>query len=867
LTVRSSYAGRIVVASCNRARTVVVLFLLVVTLAVVYTGQHFAMTTDSLELISADLPWRKNKANFEKAFPQLSDLIVVVVDGATPELAEKSTAKLSALLASQVDLFRSVRQPEGGFFFDHNGLLFLPLSTVEAVTTRLISAQPFLGPVAADPSLRGVTNSLSIALEGVQEGHATLEDIRVPMRTFADALEAVLDEKAVFFSWEALMSGQSDTRETRRFIIVQPALNHEKLAPGARAADAIRQLATNAGLDRASGVRVRLTGPVVLADEEFSSLTEHVAVMAAATVVTVLLMLWLAVRSVYMMASIVISTLTGLILTTALGLLAFGRFNLISVAFIPVFVGLGVDFAIQFTVRFRREHVAHADMKTALAVTGGAVGHSLALAAAAIAAGFFAFLPTNYVGASELGLIAGVGMAVAFFVSLTLLPALLLVMAAPRGAPASVGLPVLAPLDEYLARHRRIVLGTAASSAAVSLALLPFLHFDFNPLHIKNPKVESVSALMDLMSDSDRTPNTIDVLASSLTKADEIAQNLSRLPEVARTVTLTSFIPQQQAEKLELIGDAAMLLDLTLNPPHIAASPTDTDVTESLRRMAADLRSTDVSSASGAANDAVRLAAVLTELAAPPASGLRARAAMTLIAPLDVLLGQFSAMLHPEPVTLETLPSDLVEDWVAKDGRARIQVFPTGNSNDNETLQRFASAVRAVAPNATGTPIAMQEAARVVVDAFIEAGLLSFFVVVGLLAVALHRVRDVMMALTPILLSCLLTLVSCILMDQPLNFANIIALPLLFGIGVAFSIYFVVAWRAGATNLLGSSLGRAVVCSALTTAGSFAGLCFSSHPGTASLGVLLMTSLGWTLITVLLFEPALLGPPPGTMNP
>ena len=562
-----------------------------------------------------------------------------------------------------------------------------------------------------------------------------------------------------------------------------------------------------------------------------------------------------------------ISTFAGLVLATALGLLVVGRFNLISVAFIPVFVGLGVDFAIQFSVRFRGELIACADVKTALVATGGAIGHALALAATAITAAFFAFLPTHYVGASELGLIAGMGMMIALLVTITFLPALLLILAHPVGPLANYGLPALASLDRYIARHRRVVLAIGGVAGATSLAFLPLLQFDFNPLHLKDTKTESVSTLMELMSDADRSPNTIDVLASSLPRADDVAERLSRLPQVRRTVTLASFIPGQQAEKIELISDAAQLLDLTLNPPHTAAPPTDTEVVQSLKQTATGLRRAAARSTSSAANDALGLAGVLDELAAPSTSVLRARATETLIAPLGALLNRFRVMLHPTPITVETLPTDIVDDWIAKDGRARVQVFPAGDSNDNETLRRFASAVRTIVPDATGTPIAMREAARVVVDAFIQAGLLSFLVVVGLLAIALRRVRDVMMALTPILLSWLLTLASCILVGRPLNFANIIALPLLFGVGVAFSIYFVVAWRAGATALLSSNLARAVVCSSLTTAVSFSGLCFSSHPGTASIGELLMISLAWTLVTVLLFEPALLGPPPRVANP
>ena len=207
LNARLRLSARIVTASCDHAWTVITICAALAIVAAGYASQHFAITTDSLDLTSAELPWRQNNANFDKAFPQLNDLIVVVVDGSTPELAEKGAAELAARLTNEVKLFRSVRRPDGGSFFERNGLLLLPLSDVEAATTQLIAAQPFLGPLVADPSLRGVMSSLSIALEGVEEGQSKLEDLGLPIRTFADALERVVEGKAAFFSWQRRSGG------------------------------------------------------------------------------------------------------------------------------------------------------------------------------------------------------------------------------------------------------------------------------------------------------------------------------------------------------------------------------------------------------------------------------------------------------------------------------------------------------------------------------------------------------------------------------------------------------------------------------------------------------------------------------------
>jgi predicted RND superfamily exporter protein len=212
-------------------------------------------------------------------------------------------------------------------------------------------------------------------------------------------------------------------------------------------------------------------------------------------------------------------------------------------------------------------------------------------------------------------------------------------------------------------------------------------------------------------------------------------------------------------------------------------------------------------------------------------------------------------------VTAETLPPKLRADWVAADGRARVQAFPQGGTSSNEALRRFAAAVQAVAPQATGAPISLQEAGDSIVHAFLQAGVLSAIVITLLLALVLRRLRDVLLTILPVIASGLLTLGACVVLGEALNFANIIALPLLFGIGVAFNIYYVMAWRQGETALLSSSLTRAIVFSALTTATGFGSLWLSTHPGTASMGRLLMISLACVLLVILLLQPALLAKP------
>jgi len=207
------------------------------------------------------------------------------------------------------------------------------------------------------------------------------------------------------------------------------------------------------------------------------------------------------------------------------------------------------------------------------------------------------------------------------------------------------------------------------------------------------------------------------------------------------------------------------------------------------------------------------------------------------------------------------LPPDLVGSWKTKEGLTRVEALPRGDPNDNETLRRFASAVLAAEPTAIGGPVSILKSGELVVRAFIEAGVFALVVISLLLWLTLRRITDVLLTLVPLLVAGAVTLEICVLIELPLNFANIVALPLLLGVGVAFKIYYVTAWRSGRTNLLQSSLTRAIFFSALTTATAFGSLWLSSHPGTSSMGKLLALSLLTTLAAVLLFQPALMGKP------
>ncbi len=850
----------VVVASGRRPLLTIICALVLAAFSLLVVADRFAMTTDTAELISPKVPWRVQERAMESAFPQLRDVMLVVIDGATPELAEASASRLAASLSKDRKHFRLVSRPDGGDFLEREGLLFSSRQDVQDSTSALVEAQPMLGPIARDPSLRGVADAISTTADAVATGEVTLSRIDKPMRSLASASERLLDGKQAYFSWQALFSGNpSSDPGTRRLIEVQPVLDHAALMPGEAASDAVRAAAAELRLDPAHGVRMQLTGEVPLADEEFATLQENIGLVGGVMFAAMLLTLWLATKSARLVAAILATIVIGLVITMAIGLLAVGRFNLISVAFIPLFVGLGVDFGIQISVRYNAERSGGFDSAEALRRAAVALGAPLTLAASAIFLGFGAFLPTEYVGVAELGVIAGLGMIVALALSVTLLPALILVLR-PDKPRREVGFSSLAPIDSWLERRRSAVLWSFVIALIVSIALLPWVIFDFNPMHLRDPNAPAMQALADLTRDPDRTPNTIDVLAGNEVEARMLTGKLSKLPEVSKVLSIDSFVPEDQSSKLASIQDASLLLDIAINPLETLPTPSDAELVASLSRSAAKLREAAGSGGNVPAGDARRLAADFDRLAHASAA-YREKANRMVAEPLSVMLDQLRLALQAAPVTRADLPPDLVRDWMTPDGRVRLQVFPSGNSNDNGVIQRFRAAVARVTPSISGLPVATQAAAGTVAHAFVQAGVLAFLLVSLLLFAILRDLREVAFTLAPVVLSIFLTLGCCVLIAQPINFANIIAFPLLFGVGVAFHIYFVMAWRSGATGLLQSSLARAVLFSALATGTAFGSLWLSHHPGTASMGKILMISLAWTLICALIFEHALLGPP------
>jgi hypothetical protein len=847
---------RLVETSSRFAWAVIAAGAILAIFCTVYSARHFSVATDVRALFPPNLPWAQRATKFVDTFPQYD--ILVVVNAPTPELTEAASDRLVAALSKDHAHIRAAAEPQGGHFLAQNGLLFLPKDRLSRMASHMAAARPLVQILSFDPSLRGILNALSASLMGVEKHAVALDSLSKPLNAGADTVDDVLHNRPAHFSWQTLAGGTASSASSTRFIEVAPVMDYRALQPGRPATEAIDNTVRRLGLAANYQARVRLTGLVPMNDAQFATLKQNAALNAIVSILAVLVILWLALRSWKIILAVVLNVACGMAFTAALGLAIVGSLNLISVAFFVLFVGLAVDFGIQFSVRYRAERFETGRLNSALSGAAQKAGWSLALAAAATAIGFSAFLPTDYRGLSELGEIAGPGMIIAFLTSITLLPALLRVLDPPP-EPNEMAFAFLAPVDRFLRNHRYPVLWVTLSAVCLASPLLVFLHFDFNALHLQNPKSPAVATYLELKKNPATGANAVDVVAPNLAAANADVRRFEQLPQVASAHTIADFVPADQPAKLAIIHGMATTLGPSLAPPLTRPAPSDAETVAALRSTAQQLG--EVSQQGGAGGRAAsRLARLLTKLAqSGPAARRRVSAAM--VPPLQTSLANLAEALRAQPINVAAIPTALRRDWLAPDGRARVEILPKGNPEDTQSLAAFVGAVLATNSAATGPAVLLYEAGHTIVRAFVQAGIFAVAAIALLLWIALRRVRDVVLTLVPLLLAALLTLELCVVFGVPLNFTNIIAFPLLLGVGVAFKIYYIMAWRRGGTALVQSTLTRAVLFSGLTTATAFGTLWMSDNPGTSSMGQLMALALVCTMMAAVLFQPVLMGPP------
>ena len=849
------WIARLVDASRRHAWLTTLIFALLAAVCVWFADGHLRIDSDTDHLFASSLPWRQQELATDREFPQFNDVLVAVVRGATPEETDAAASALAAALQADHTHIRDVTRPDADPFFRHEGLLLLSGQDLAKLLGSLLNAQPLLGPLANQPSALGLLHGVSLMAAGVRIEHADLSAYKPALEQLRQVLDAAADGHAVPLSWQNLLGANvNEQTDPMRLVLIHPVMQMGALQPGLAATQELERIAASLPEVRSGRATVNYTGSVALSDVQVGALTEGIVLSMLVSVALLALWLYLALRSWRLIVPILLNLLVGLALTLGFAALTIGTLNVISVAFAVLFVGLAVDFAIQFAVRFRDVRQHRPILAVALHRTGAIAGIQISVAAVAIAFGFLAFAPTDFVGVAQLGLIAGVGMCLALLCTLTLLPALLWLFK-PRDQGGELALPFGVRWDELMRHWRKAVLVLFALLGVAGLVAAVSMPFDANPLDTQMPDSEPMRTLRGMADNPVTNPFNINIMVSGMAEARALTARLEKLPEVSSVISAATFVPLAQSALLDQLEQAQDLILPSLTPRAVTSPVTPA----ALRSAIVDTRSAiaDANQELPADSPLRGIDAALARLSRAPDDHLLAmNAAISRFLPEQ--LASLRDALDANEITLQNLPASIRRDWVSPQGRVRIQVSPTAAAQDTAGLRRFVQAVQAIAPQAGGPAVTTIASADTIMRAFQEAAVLAILAMALVLLAALPRLRDSGIVLVTLGMSALLTALLTRLSGIAINYANIIALPLLLGVGVSFNVYFVMNWRAGMRSFVGSASARAVLFSALTTGTAFGSLALSHDLGMASMGTMLLLSLVAVLVATFVFLPALL---------
>lgn len=847
----------------RHARTLLAAIGLVTAALGVYAALNLGVNADLYALVSPDAPFLVRKLDFEKHFEALDTSILVLVDGDSASSAGRAADDLAATLSERTDLFDRVAVVGGGEFFRRNALLFLETRELEELADRLAAIQPFLAELTRDQSLVGISKLLDRALRAKRSGEDVGLDLAVALDRVRVAVEAANDGRNAPDPWgDALIGGSLSEEARHRVLTLRPRARFDTLVYAQPAVDAIRAAAGELDLDAAHGVRVRITGDQVLSLEEQVVIQEQAQVAAAVSLLLFGGAIWFGVRSFRMVFALVATLVVAILWTNAFAAFAIGSLNQVSAAFNVLIVGLGGEFGIHVCMRYAELSSRGRQRAEALEATGRTIGSSLVSSAGTTAIGFLVFAPTDFLGVAQLGVISGAGVLLSLVASLTVLPAMLSILAPEGAALARRTPPWLTALQHLPLRYAGPIRMGAAALGLASLALLPSVYFDYNSLNLRDPGTESVQAFEDLVSRSGTTPWTVDVVAENLARADALAQEIRTLPGVERTRTLHDFVPSDQEEKRAVLADLQLMLPPTRSDLPQPGPEEERDallvLTEALDETAAGGGDPKL------AYSARSLAAALRSFLEGPASKRPAEALGRLqanvVGSLPEQMRELERSLAPAEISAGDLPPEIRNQMLAADGRARVQVVPAVDLGDSAVLAGFVDAIRALSPEVTGPAVTLLEWGRVTSRSMQEALFFGVLAMTAFLLFLWRNVWDVVLAVFPLALAALVSCATMVLLGLSFNFANVIVLPMLLGMGIDNGIHLVHRHRTNPEeeDVLGSSTARAVFFAALTTVLCFGSLAFVPHRGMAALGQFLTLGVAATFVSYVVVLPAVL---------
>jgi uncharacterized protein len=588
----------------------------------------------------------------------------------------------------------------------------------------------------------------------------------------------------------------------------------------------------------------------------------------AFTLVLLLVAFRRVVTPVLMLATLAVSLAWSMGVIT----LVIGHLSVFSVMFIPIVVGIGIDYGIYFLFRYEEERALGAGVAGALERTALRAGPGIVLGAITAAGAFLVLLLTSFQGIREFGFVSGIAIFMAFLSMITLFPAGLVLIdhrrdTLARGPDEGVDTPPGARWLERIVAYRKTILVIAAGISTLAVWGAAGVGFDYNLLKLQAKGVESVQWEERILAEAGRSAFTAFATAGTLADLERKQKAFERLPSVSKVESLLLLLPDQQAEKTALIRAlASPLAPITLAAPLPADPGAVRAALETLRR-----RLGLAASAGEGRTDVTKVRAVQTQVDAVLGKLHRATGG-TVIPALAQLqddlyrdfadkLRGFRRNLDPRSVEPGEAPPELRQRYIGASGRYLIRVQPAVDIWQQAGAERFVTELRSVDPDVTGPPVTSFEAIRLIRRGYFEGAFYALALVAAAAVVILRSIRGTILALTPLVLGVLWTLGLMDVLDLRFNMANVWAVPLIIGIAAEFGLNIYVRFMEGRETggpTLARSTVMGVLLNGLTTMAGFASLLVARHQGIFGLGLLLTIGASVSLIAALAVLPVLI---------
>ncbi len=811
---------------------------------------NLSFSTSTSDMLSEELSWRQLDIEYEKIFPQFIDNVLIVIEAESPDLASDTAYNIYESLKTNQKFLKDIYYPKILPYLKKSSFLFLEYNELQDLSDRLASIQPFLGTLLEDRSLRGLFKMIGNAIDAKKDNE------NIDINPILREINRAFNEKNYSVSWQRLMDPHYENKKVfREFIELQINDEEDELLPNKNTIEKIRSIVNSYN---SSSVNIRLTGGEVLAYEELKSVSNANVKAIILSIILVGIILYFGLGSLRLVFACLTTLLLGLIITTAFASITIGELNLISIAFAVLYIGLGIDFAIHMALRFKEESNISSKFFDAFKRTIKYISKPLVLCAVTTSIGFYAFIPTNYRGVAELGWIAGSGMIISLILTFTLLPALLTYI--PKHKFENK---INLSENNFFKALSALPYKYTKSILIASLILVIFLSlqinkisFDNNRLNLQDPKNESVQTYKELLKSSKTSPWEA-ILITESNSANNAKQEIEKLSLVDKVISIDDFFPKDQDDKLMIIDEMNLMLgQLTINS-HIP-NITNSERLDVIQKFEEKLSENSVDTLD---KELRLLKNNLLLLLEKDTKNLNLEEIENQL--LGNLLGRIMALsdaLNAEKISLNEIPREIYQRWV-NNNKYRLKILPKDDLNNNDSMKKFVVQLQKYNKSVVGSPIINVEAGNAVVNAF-QTALIYAFIVITLLLILLMRAKyNFIIILASVSVGCVFTFGFMILFNIPLNFANIIGLPLLLGIGVDSGIHITERFyeeKESGTSIYMTSSMRGVVISTLTTVFSIGNLAFSSHQGTASMGLLLSLGLISMMIATMIILPSFL---------